>query len=424
MNEILLEYNKVQAEETLRKILYLNGIEEDEITIEDVEELDPTGKPTEYVNYILTLIKKNYIPPHNFKDSKPFLKELMELYHEAKLKKILDPEWKDINKTTRTSKTFEEFTKYLMIEVKPALEEARERKEKNVNKGNYKIIHEDNEFKYIEHFDTQSACYFGRGTLWCTSMTKTPNLFPEFKKRNYRVITMLPKNPIEKREKYQFDLYKIDPEIFTDFIFKFDTTDEYLFSNRTIQIYDYLNKNHSLLKPPENERIRTVFNSLIDFIYKEYIDIEDYLLATNTVIDDALNYIVKTIKESNKMFPDFIQTIYNNYPIESSCSISSSMLFEKYKIDSFRKKMDFEDISKSMLITPVLCSFLNNFESDKDEISNFIEIKMNDKGKYVLKGEFKWIFGHLYFNSTPQVLNNFINLNIKNILKKDITFIY
>lgn len=232
---ILLEYNKTEIQKQLDIINQQNRSSK-KLTLEDLEEADPTPEK-KYVPLILYILKKSFFSnPTEFaviRNDRRHLFNLLDIYHRAKLAKIIPSEWININKRLSSYSDWMKFEN-MIKEWYTELDYRAAKKEKNADKGSYKKIYEDNEFTYIEHFDETSACYFGRGTIWCTAATKSENLYKDYSV-DYRIITLLPKNPVHPREKYQLDF----PRLVTN-------SEGYLISKgnvlgkSSLLIYDYL----------------------------------------------------------------------------------------------------------------------------------------------------------------------------------------
>lgn len=65
-----------------------------------------------------------------------------------------------------------------------------------------KAIFDGDEIKVYAPKTTEEACHYGRGTRWCTSATRGPNMFNKYFKRGPLFI-IVPKNPKYVGEKYQ-----------------------------------------------------------------------------------------------------------------------------------------------------------------------------------------------------------------------------
>jgi hypothetical protein len=78
-------------------------------------------------------------------------------------------------------------------------------KTSTINKGREggKVIFDGNDIKIIKPVTKEGACYYGRGTKWCTSATESNNLFEKYNKDGPLYIIQ-PKNPDKDgKEKYQ-----------------------------------------------------------------------------------------------------------------------------------------------------------------------------------------------------------------------------
>jgi len=74
-----------------------------------------------------------------------------------------------------------------------------------VDKGQSAEIYNDSEIRVIVPKDEASACYYGRGTRWCTA-ARNNNMFKQYHKSGDMYI-VIPKNPKHQGEKYQLHLH-------------------------------------------------------------------------------------------------------------------------------------------------------------------------------------------------------------------------
>lgn len=70
------------------------------------------------------------------------------------------------------------------------------------DKGESKVVYEDNTIRVIEPLNKEAACYYGQGTRWCTAATRGSNYFNEYSK-DAPLFIVLPKKAAYIGEKYQ-----------------------------------------------------------------------------------------------------------------------------------------------------------------------------------------------------------------------------
>ena len=73
---------------------------------------------------------------------------------------------------------------------------------KNVSKGTSEVYYEDQDLRILVPKDRESACYYGKGTKWCTAATNN-NMYDYYSKQDQLYIILL-KKPTYTGEKYQF----------------------------------------------------------------------------------------------------------------------------------------------------------------------------------------------------------------------------
>jgi hypothetical protein len=73
----------------------------------------------------------------------------------------------------------------------------------DAEKGKYKELYRDADLVVLQPLDETAACYYGRGTRWCTASTKGMNYFDNYSKRGPLFI-IIPRKPAYPGEKYQW----------------------------------------------------------------------------------------------------------------------------------------------------------------------------------------------------------------------------
>lgn len=119
--------------------------------------------------------------------------DLLRKYDLAKRKHLIKPQDKDINKF----KSWTQFEDTILNYDLSSLEQ-----EKIINKGKSEIVYEDNTIRIIHPYDEKAACYYGRGTRWCTAATEGANAFAGYN-NDGELLILIPKQPQYTHEKYQ-----------------------------------------------------------------------------------------------------------------------------------------------------------------------------------------------------------------------------
>jgi len=118
-------------------------------------------------------------------------------FHQLKVRRLLDPEYRDINRI-KGSREFENALTY--VEIK--LDDYEKNKPKKLTKGESTVVYEDEYVRVIEPKDEAAACYYGQGTRWCTAATDGTNFFNSYN-ADGPLLIILPKKTSHDGEKYQ-----------------------------------------------------------------------------------------------------------------------------------------------------------------------------------------------------------------------------
>lgn len=156
-----------------------------------IEQGDPT-KNKQYSQWLARMYSKNIIP---LEDIQSKMLDALTKYATLKLRKKIKPEHADINQMKKPVDLLTAMADY----------EDVEDTNKEVDKGQSAEIYADSSIRVIVPKDEASACYYGRGTRWCTA-AKNNNMFKQYHKSGDMYI-VLPKNPKHQGEKYQLHLH-------------------------------------------------------------------------------------------------------------------------------------------------------------------------------------------------------------------------
>jgi hypothetical protein len=152
-----------------------------------MEEADPT-KNKQYVNWLV----KAFQFGSKIEDLLSRGKDSLERFEQLKLKKKLKPEHSDIGR----------FQKLTDLESILRTDYPEGPSSVPTNKGEYIELVNDSNMRVIEILDKDSACYYGRGTQWCTA-AKNNNMYDYYSSEEGRLFVFIPKKPKYPGEKYQ-----------------------------------------------------------------------------------------------------------------------------------------------------------------------------------------------------------------------------
>lgn len=119
-------------------------------------------------------------------------------YHMGKRRNMIKPEHRDINRF-RTYREFENtmYNEYDIDKLLGVIDKPEE-----TDRGTYKEVYRDDSVRVIVPRDKKAACFWGRGTRWCTAATRGPNYFDQYNEEGPLYI-LLPKDKQYTGEKYQ-----------------------------------------------------------------------------------------------------------------------------------------------------------------------------------------------------------------------------
>lgn len=121
---------------------------------------------------------------------------ILGIYDIGKRRRMIKPEDADINRF----KTYRDFETTMRDNYD--LDQIDNTEKKEDDKGRAKTVYDDAEVRVVVPEDEAAACYYGRGTRWCTAATKGKNYFDHYNKDGPMYI-LIPKTPAYAGEKYQ-----------------------------------------------------------------------------------------------------------------------------------------------------------------------------------------------------------------------------
>jgi len=149
-----------------------------------------TGDPTAHKEYTQWIAKMYIMGDTALEDIGSTLKEYLYKFALLKRKKLISPPANDINR-------YSSFTQFMDVMDKYELPD-----EEVVDKGEATEVYEDATVRVVVPEDQAAACYYGRGTRWCTAATKGTNYYGQYSRQGPLYI-LLPKSPAHPGERYQ-----------------------------------------------------------------------------------------------------------------------------------------------------------------------------------------------------------------------------
>jgi hypothetical protein len=150
--------------------------------------------PTEHKEYTEWLARRYGEGHWHLEDVLTKMPTELKKFNELKIRKMLPPETRDINRF----KNFTGFQSY----VEKSWSAAGLEQKSQVGKGTAQEYYNDNEIRVIIPEDEEAACYYGQGTRWCTAGREN-NMFKNYSSRGPLYI-IIPKQAQHTGEKYQF----------------------------------------------------------------------------------------------------------------------------------------------------------------------------------------------------------------------------
>lgn len=152
-----------------------------------IEQADPT-KNKEYVQGLANLYSKGGV---KIEDLGSTVSDYITKFHKLKLKKQIPSPRND-------------FMRYSSIgDFMSVVDEYPDPEDETPKaKGTTDAYYEDGDLRVLVPKDRESACYYGKGTKWCTAATQN-NMYDYYAKKDQLYIILL-KKPAHTGEKYQF----------------------------------------------------------------------------------------------------------------------------------------------------------------------------------------------------------------------------
>jgi hypothetical protein len=156
--------------------------------LEGIESKDPTQNK-EYTQWLARMWSKGNV---KFEDLNRH--DFLRVHQIGKRRKMIPADYTDIN----VFKDYSQF-EYAMehVDADKILGTTA-----TTERGEFKELYNSAEVRVIQPMNTAAACYYGKGTKWCTAATRGDNLFDNYNKHG-SIYILLPKVAQYTGEKYQ-----------------------------------------------------------------------------------------------------------------------------------------------------------------------------------------------------------------------------
>ena len=184
--------------------------------LHSTEDIVSNGK--EFLSYYKDLVTYRRVPDN--------LKDLNSIF--KPLPKIKDPTG-GLLAASQAKRLFADAHQQVKAAVE-AMEQEKADKEEGTEaaKGDYETVYENAQVTIVKLNNEKAACFFGRGTTWCTAATRSKNYFNHYTKEKGGggpLFAFLPKKPEYPTEKYQLWYSTIDNPEQYDIQFNDDADD-------------------------------------------------------------------------------------------------------------------------------------------------------------------------------------------------------
>ena len=171
--------------------------------LEEMEDADPTQNK-QYAVWILQRYLDGSIT--RFEDISSTVTEFMGMYHWLKVRRLLPLVYRDLG----IFKGVKDMSALYTSINNMYTDEVNKRGEgEQIVKGNAEEVLNNSEMRVIVPKNKEAACYYGKGTRWCTATTRSANYFDEYNKKGDLYIIIPKKNEFDGvMERYQ--LWKED----------------------------------------------------------------------------------------------------------------------------------------------------------------------------------------------------------------------
>ena len=264
-------------------------------TIQNIRDSDPTDNK-KYMMWIVNSYRLDGIKL--FEDISSRVKPALEDFELLLNKRKLNDVEKKINNWCglvgcQAKRFFKKGLEELIDKYQEFINEVREQKLvelKGKNEG--ELIFEDDTIKVIHPKTQEAACYYGRGTTWCTAATRGYNYFNSYNKHGPLYI-IIPKHPTYQGEKYQLH---------------FETNSFMDEEDEGVVIDDIIEKYPSIKKHFSKEIEKIKLNKQFLNVIQNYDEIDNVVQKIDDLIDQGAS--IKSFLDPIDAHNDFIVSTY------------------------------------------------------------------------------------------------------------------
>lgn len=243
-----------------------------------LESADPT-RNKEYSQWIARTYAQGQMP---IEDVTSTIAEYLHKFDVIKRRRQLTPPANDINQ-------YKSFPQFMTVMDKYEMPE-----DDSVDRGTANTVFDDSKVRVIVPEDQTAACYYGRGTRWCTAATRGQNYFDHYARQG-RLYILLPKQPMHPGEKYQLH---------------FGTSQYMDEQDNPVDLHSLLTEHfpelHKFFLYAEPELRNNIF-------FADDAVVDSVLQSCNTAIQDAINEYVNEVEMDDDYWYQYLR---DKYPSE------------------------------------------------------------------------------------------------------------
>lgn len=359
-----------------------------------LEETDPTPNK-QYVQWIARIYIKGGT---RLEDIRTQLGQTLREFESLKRRRLIQPPYNDINR-------YPDFQSLDQVVSQLALQHP-DNEPATVDKGDAEEVYKDAQLRVINPKDQKAACYYGRGTKWCTAATTTYNAFSAYASKGPLYI-IIPAQPKYAGEKYQFH--------FPDMQFMDEKDQAIQDLHGLVERYPQLMKLFG--KEAKNKGVLQFFYSPNDIqtivkvlVPKTKERLKSYLSANRqTLVRDISNELIKIFPEIKSMKEDLVDLVgddvdhsfeYYFKAIEQGSLQNPAMLYNEDV---------FHDLIQSSGSVRVFSDNSSIFEFIQD-ILNLDDEEVNFEIDTTLNGELSYFYRKAFQKVWPVITRQYLKV--------------
>ncbi len=287
--------------------------------LQKLEAVDPTPNK-EYVQWMARTYGKGGV---YFEDVITQVAQVLQIFDRLKKRRLIPQPYNDINR-------YPDFHSFDQV-VSEYEDKLPAENQTDINKGKAKEVYRDAQLRVIQPEDQTAACYYGKGTRWCTAATNSANMFNRYHKDGPLYI-VIPSQAEHVGEKYQFHFPSMqfmnekDQSIDVHALVTKYPQLQKLFSNQAKQVgalqfffgHDDIKKIVELLLPKTAPAIKTylsvnrvkIAKAIAGDLIGQYSKLKTFREDMYEIIADdirnSFEYYYQAITEDAKMHPEIL----------------------------------------------------------------------------------------------------------------------